>query len=87
MFIPPFSGEMTAKIKKLHSKNEMQLFWWERMDSNHRSEDATDLQGKVIIFHVVLFTGVGDSDKIKMSEYVKRGHCIAEIIRETEIGE
>ena len=61
--------------------------WWERMDSNHRSEDATDLQGKVIIFHVVLFTGVGDSDKIKMSEYVKRGHCIAEIIRETEIGE
>ena len=22
----------------------MQLFWWERMDSNHRSEDATDLQ-------------------------------------------
>lgn len=78
---------MTAKIKKLHSKNEMQLFWWERMDSNHRSEDATDLQGKVIIFHVVLFTGVGDSDKIKMSEYVKRGHCIAEIIRETEIGE
>ncbi|WP_288695107.1 hypothetical protein, partial [uncultured Ruthenibacterium sp.] len=44
MFIPPFSGEMTAKIKKLHSKNEMQLFWWERMDSNHRSEDATDLQ-------------------------------------------
>ncbi len=43
--------------------------------------------GKVIIFHVVLFTGVGDSDKIKMSEYVKRGHCIAEIIRETEIGE
>ena len=61
--------------------------WWERMDSNHRSEDATDLQGKGIIFHVVLFTGVGDSDKIKMSEYVKRGHCIAEIIRETEIGE
>ena len=61
--------------------------WWERMDSNHRSEDTTDLQGKVIIFHVVLFTGVGDSDKIKMSEYVKRGHCIAEIIRETEIGE
>ena len=61
--------------------------WWERMDSNHRSEDATDLQGKVIIFHVVLFTGVGDSDKIKMSEYVKRGHCIAEIIRKTEIGE
>ena len=61
--------------------------WWERMDSNHRSEDATDLQGKVIIFHVLLFTGVGDSDKIKMSEYVKRGHCIAEIIRETEIGE
>ena len=61
--------------------------WWERMDSNHRSEGATDLQGKVIIFHVVLFTGVGDSDKIKMSEYVKRGHCIAEIIRETEIGE
>ena len=61
--------------------------WWERMDSNHRSEDATDLQGEVIIFHVVLFTGVGDSDKIKMSEYVKRGHCIAEIIRETEIGE
>ena len=61
--------------------------WWERMDSNHRSEDATDLQGKVIIFHVVLFTGVGDADKIKMSEYVKRGHCIAEIIRETEIGE
>ena len=87
MFIPPFSSGMTAKIKKLHSKNEMQLFWWERMDSNHRSEDATDLQGKVIIFHVVLFTGVGDSDKIKMSEYVKRGHCIAEIIRETEIGE
>ena len=49
------------------------------MDSNHRSEDATDLQGKVIIFHGVLFTGVGDSDKIKMSEYVKRGHCIAAV--------
>ena len=39
---------MTAKIKKLHSKNEMQLFWWERMDSNHRSEDATDLQSAPI---------------------------------------
>ena len=39
---------MTTKIKKLHSKNEMQLFWWERMDSNHRSEDATDLQSAPI---------------------------------------
>ena len=48
MFIPPFSSGMTAKIKKLHSKNEMQLFWWERMDSNHRSEDATDLQSAPI---------------------------------------
>ena len=26
----------------------MQLFWWERMDSNHRSEDATDLQSAPI---------------------------------------
>ena len=24
--------------------------WWERMDSNHRSEDATDLQGKLSFF-------------------------------------
>ena len=41
-----FQREHLARVKRKESERELRpdSVWWERMDSDHRSEDATDLQ-------------------------------------------